>query len=453
MDLPRDFWSQLTYLSDKERMALEASFQEKPTIAMRLNGAKWSQKPIHPPVPWNDQGYYLETRPFFTADPLFHAGAYYVQEPSSMVIGTLIRDLLQSMDGYVRVLDLCGAPGGKSTDIAQHLRKGDMLLSNEVIGSRVQTLKENTIKWGRANHHISHNDPKDFQKLPGFFDIVVVDAPCSGEGLFRKDPNSVSQWSLQAVDFCQQRQLRILEDVWDTLAEGGVLIYSTCTLNEKENEEVLGHLVSTYDVSPVQFHPPTEWSFMVSDVGDFQQFKVLPHLSRGEGFSFFLLRKVEPTRSIKLRHRKGRKRPSKADYGELFEGMEGRLHAHEDFVLFYDHEDLLRILSEHLRMVKRGTLVGTMKKGRLVPAHEWALSTDLGQEQWPAYDLSYDEAIRFLRKDVLMLPMAERGFATVRYRGQPLGWINHLGNRVNNLYPSEYRISAEGDRLTEPEVL
>ncbi len=455
MVLPEDFRSQLSFLSQEDKEGLEASLLQEPTVSIRLNSRKWSRADLEP-IPWSRHGYYLDRRPSFTSDPLFHAGAYYVQEPSSMVIGTVIRQLLAAMEHPVKVLDLCGAPGGKSTDIANQLRDGDTLVSNEVIASRVHVLKENVVKSGTANHHVCSNDPADFKKLPGLFDIVVVDAPCSGEGMFRKDHDSVDHWSLKSVEFCQQRQHRILEDVWDTLKEGGVLVYSTCTFNESENEDVLRRLISDYDISPAPFVPDTDWSFWTCEVGGFTQFKVLPNRSRGEGFSFFVIRKNEPTSAASSnRKKRGKgKQPTLPVFHLPQLGDEDiPLYKEEDRVLTYSDQELMTLLSQNLRMVKKGTLVGTLKKDRLIPSYELALATFVDHSKWPTYELDYDAAISFLRKDPILPPSEKKGFGLVTYRNVPLGWINHLGNRANNLHPSEYRILARRETLEEPGIL
>ena len=453
MELPQEFWSELSFLPKAERSALEKSYSADPWVAIRLNSRKWPNAELEP-VPWNTEGFYLPHRPSFTSDPLFHAGAYYVQEPSSMVVGTLMRDIRASFDRQVVVLDLCGAPGGKSTDIASQLRRGDVLLSNEVINSRVQVLKENVIKWGAADHHVCSNDPSDFQRLPGTFDIVLVDAPCSGEGLFRKDRAAIDQWSLDAVDFCQKRQLRILEDVWDSLKEGGVLIYSTCTLNQKENEGVLGEIKQKYEVAPFGFEPPSPWGFRTYEVDGFPLFKVFPHLVNGEGFCFFTLRKVEAAPTMKTRKsKKQRDRSSPPDLRGQLGALDLPLYAEEDRVLSYADDDLMNRFQQHLRMVRKGTMLGTLKKGKLVPSHEMAMSTHIDKSGWPTYELSFDQAIRFLQKGSLELPCKQKGFGLVSFRKVPLGWINHLGHRVNNLYPSEYRILTQSATFLDPEII
>ena len=388
---------------------------------------------------------------------MFHAGAYYVQEPSSMMIGSVAKAALKEMPEGAMILDLCAAPGGKSTDLASVKRSGDTLVSNEVIGSRVRVLKENVIKWGGSRHLISNNDPADFDRLEGMFDLMVVDAPCSGEGLFRKDANAVNEWSPKAVEFCQQRQIRILEDAWSALKAGGVLIYSTCTMNEKENEEVLSQIINHYEVEPFQLPMRPEWSVWLTKVGDFTVHRMLPHRTHGEGFSFFVLRKLEGESEFnwpRRKKKKGKSRPtSSIDLDEKFDVADGQWFMDEDRVVFFPDSELLEVLIARLRLVRKGTLLGTLKRDKVIPSHELAMATDRSLEGWPRYELDYEESIRYLQKIDITIDGGSRGFGLVTYRGVPLGWVNHLGNRVNNLYPSEFRILSQQATYREEGIL
>ncbi|MES1226926.1 MAG: RsmB/NOP family class I SAM-dependent RNA methyltransferase, partial [Bacteroidota bacterium] len=192
----------------------------------RTFNVEYSTLNVQGKVPWSSNGYYLSERPSFTTDPLFHAGAYYVQEASSMFLEEAVKQTCD-LSKPLKVLDLCAAPGGKSTLLQSIISNESLLISNEVIKSRVNILSENITKWGAANVVVTNNDPKDFQRLPEYFDLIVIDAPCSGSGLFRKDPEAITEWSSDNVMLCSQRQQRILADILPCLKPGGILIYST----------------------------------------------------------------------------------------------------------------------------------------------------------------------------------------------------------------------------------
>src|SRR5574344_2855112 len=242
MNLPEKFSSYTAELFGKESYeSFLRALEEDAPVSVRLNPVKSFGFQEEGKVPWCEQGYYLSERPTFTFDPLFHSGCYYVQEASSMFLDAVLRHYVSRP---VRMLDLCAAPGGKSTLACSALPEGSLLVANELIRSRAQILSENLIKWGYPNCIATNNDPKDFSFLRGFFDLIIVDAPCSGEGMFRKDANALQEWSPENVDLCSKRQLRILYDIWDCLAPEGTLIYSTCTFNERENEDVVARFIS-----------------------------------------------------------------------------------------------------------------------------------------------------------------------------------------------------------------
>src|SRR6266850_2410765 len=256
--------------------AFLASHQISPPVSIRINPKKSTA--IHPPrIPWTDYGYYLNARPSFTLDPAFHTGAYYVQDASSMFLEQAVKQSL-TLSKSLRVLDLCAAPGGKSTHLLSLIGPGSLLVANEVIGSRATTLSENIQKWGHANAIVTNNDPHDFQRLPGYFDAVVVDAPCSGEGLFRKDPEAMNEWSPGAVDLCSQRQRRILHDIWPSLKQNGILVYCTCTYNEKENEDNLRWLQQQKGLESIELVISPSWGIQKTMKGNIAGYRFYPHL-------------------------------------------------------------------------------------------------------------------------------------------------------------------------------
>jgi 16S rRNA C967 or C1407 C5-methylase (RsmB/RsmF family) len=228
----------------------ECHHQDIP-VSVRINSSKPNNNiTVNDVVAWNEKGRYLKQRPDFTLDPLFHAGTYYVQEASSMSIESVLDQYLEKENNPV-ILDLCAAPGGKSTLIADWLNNNGLLVSNEVIKSRAGVLSESLTRWGAPNTVVSSNDPLQLGKLNGFFDCILVDAPCSGSGMFRKDKNAMQHWSEQAVSHCAARQERIIEDIWPALKPNGILIYSTCSYSEAENENIAKFILQEYDAEPL----------------------------------------------------------------------------------------------------------------------------------------------------------------------------------------------------------
>ncbi len=248
---------------------------------------------IATPVPWNSNGYYLDQRPSFTADPLLHAGAYYVQEASSMFLEEALKQAAD-LSAPLKLLDLCAAPGGKSTLVQSLISESGLLISNEVIKTRVNILTENMIKWGAPNVIVTNNDPRDFQQLDEYFDVIIVDAPCSGSGLFRKDPAAVTEWSEQSVQLCSLRQQRILSDILPSLKPGGLLIYSTCSYSTAEDEQVADWLIEENHLSGVSLTIPAEWNVVesASPLHNAPGYRFYPDQVRGEGFYIALFRKL-----------------------------------------------------------------------------------------------------------------------------------------------------------------
>ena len=371
---------------------LEA-FNEEPPTSIRLNRLYPSSVPCakEDKVPWCEEGYYLEGRPQFTFDPLFHAGCYYVQEASSMFISHVLRHLVKTP---VNMLDLCAAPGGKSTAARSVLPEGSTLVSNEPIPTRAQILLENITKWGWPDCTVTNNYPRDFRKATGRrrnvgneakarFDVILCDVPCSGEGMFRKDPSTIGEWSQQNVEKCWRLQREIIADAWECLNPGGILIYSTCTFNTKENEENVRWILDEYEAEPIPIPTQQEWHITGSLLEGFDApvYRFIPGISRGEGLFVCAIRKGGT--------------PS-------------------------NHGPSPKILSK-LKV----------------------LTTDLPQGEFPQAELSYTEALNYLRGEALVLPAdTPRGLVTVTYRSIPLGPVKNIGNRANNLYPKPWRIKT-----------
>lgn len=349
----------------------------------------------------------------------------------------------------IRVLDLCAAPGGKSTHLLSLLNDTSLLVSNEVIRSRASILSENIQKWGHANVVVTNSDPQDFQHVNGYFDLVVIDAPCSGEGLFRKEPDAMKEWSDDNIRLCTLRQRRILSDVWPALKENGILIYSTCTYSEEENEGNLQWLSDNQDVEFVKLGNLPSGVMEVTHQRALG-YRLMPHRLDGEGFFISVIRKKgeEQTPRIKA----GKFQPYKAK--ELAGWLQG------DFEIIQQNDLLIALpaasadeiswLSQHVTVVTKGVAVAVVKQNKLVPEHALALSTIVNRENFDVAELSRGQALAYLRKETLSPFDDQRGFALVQFEGNALGWINRLGNRLNNLYPQNWRIRMGPEGPTPP---
>jgi NOL1/NOP2/sun family putative RNA methylase len=397
-------------------------------------------------VPWCENGRYLKERPSFTADPLFHAGCYYVQEASSMFLEQVLKhtvDLTESL----RVLDLCAAPGGKSTLISSLLNKNSLLLANEIIKTRVPVLCDNLSKWGPENTYVSNNDPKDFKRLEGYFDVIVADAPCSGSGMFRKDPAAINEWSENAVELCSQRQKRILADVYPALKQNGILIYSTCSYSKQENEEIADWLCDEFDLTPIQIPIKAEWGILEtrSDLHQCFGYRFYPHRVKGEGFFIAAFRKNKLTASPHI------KRAKENSVNQKSEDLIRRwLNPSEDirivnlndeyFAIPVRHEADLQYLQSNLYLKKSGVRIGKIMGKDLVPNHELAISLLAGSDI-PQLNLMREQSIAYLKRDELKIESDIRGWALMCFEGHTMGWAKILDNRLNNYFPKEIRIT------------
>lgn len=394
-------------------------------------------------VPWTSNGYYLSARPSFTFDPLFHAGCYYVQEASSMFVEQALLQLVD-VSKPLRVLDLCAAPGGKSTHLQSLISHDSLLVSNEVIRQRVNILKDNVIKWGSSNVVVTNNDPKDFYRLKGYFDVIVVDAPCSGSGLFRRDEEAIDEWSENNVMLCSQRQQRILADVLPALKEGGILIYSTCSYSQKEDEDIADWLTDGFPLTNLPLHVNGEWSITeVLTASGNKGYRFWPHLVKGEGF-FLAAFKLDSGDTYKNKNKPVTKTVTKqllplisswARYttNELIQ-VNDKIYTWPP-ALFDDFDLLL----QHLRIIYSGTLLGELAHKKLIPDHALAMSAMVG-ETIARTDLELSQAIAYLQKNTIEIAGVSQGWQLAAYNKHPLGWMNVLPNRINNYYPKELRI-------------
>jgi 16S rRNA C967 or C1407 C5-methylase (RsmB/RsmF family) len=309
--LPNSFLQSLENIEGFDLNAFAAVHEEnKALTSIRFNPNKKinvqdSVLQIDAKIPWSTFGYYLKERPSFTKDPLFHAGAYYVQEASSMFLEQALQQTVD-LNNSIKVLDLCAAPGGKSTLIQSLISKDSLLVSNEVIKTRVNVLAENITKWGAANVVVTNNDPRDFQRLDSYFDVIVVDAPCSGSGLFRKDPDAIREWSLDNVELCSQRQQRILADVKEALKQDGILIYSTCSYSRAENENIAEWLITENGFEAIQLQVKPEWNIVETITYETNAFgyRFYPDKVKGEGFFIAAFKKTKHNRKQQTNNNK-----------------------------------------------------------------------------------------------------------------------------------------------------
>lgn len=397
--------------------------EETPPVSIRLNPFKLSEgtNKINPglspqPIPWCKEGFWLETRPNFTFDPLLHAGVYYVQEASSMFLSHVLQHLVKQP---VMVLDLCAAPGGKTTCARTSLPAGSFLFSNEPIGKRAQILAENVQKFGHEDVVVTNNYPRDYKKSKLIFDVIIADVPCSGEGMFRKDPQSIEEWSPQNVENCWQLQRSIIADIWDNLKPGGILIYSTCTFNAHEDEENIAWILNEYDAELLSVPTEEAWNITGSlisnplkDGQEFPVYRFIPGKTRGEGIFMAIIRKRGENQALK--------------YKTTVNSDKAVAEAHK-----------------RLRILSHGIKEGTQKGKTIIPDHTLALSLSTDKTAYPNVEVDYQTAIAYLRHEAIVLSSeAPRGIVLLTYKGHPIGFAKNLGNRANNLYPQEWRIKS-----------
>ena len=400
MHLPEDFIRHTREIMGDDLFAtLTDALAQEPPVSIRMNPWKWNgdRKDIalyQSNVPWCPNGLYLRERPNFTFDPLLHAGVYYVQEASSMFVDRVLRQYVKEP---VRMLDLCAAPGGKTTCAASALPEGSILYSNEPIRNRAQILSENTQKWMSSPRSCTSGQPatttiittncypKDYKKAKATFDVILCDVPCSGEGMFRKDEGAIGEWSQRNVEKCQALQREIVETIWPCLRPGGLLIYSTCTFNTHENEENVRWILDNLDATIQPIETDDAWGITGSLLEGFHQpvYRFIPGKTIGEGLFMAAIRKGQE------------------------EGGPCSL------------PSALTILEP--------TFLNDLHEASTAPRAE----------------LTYDQAISYLRREAITLPPdTPRGIVVLTYRDTPLGLAKNIGNRANNLYPKEWRIKT-----------
>jgi len=460
MNLPQTFIERTRQLLGEDTYsAFQEALANEVPVSIRPNLTKCDKPVEGEPIPWATSGVYLRNRPTFTFDPLFHAGCYYVQEASSMFVERVLREYVKEP---VVMLDLCAAPGGKSTLCRSALPEGSLLVANEVMRNRSQILAENLVKWGHPEVVVTNNDPADFTDLTHLFDVILTDVPCSGEGMFRKDPVAVDEWSLENVDICWRRQRRILTDIWPALKPGGLLIYSTCTFNREEDEDNVAWIARELGAEVLPVSIEDDWGITGNLIGkDFPVYRFLPHRAKGEGFFLAVLRKHEgecdetPSRKLFSSSRMDKKKKGKDAKQSLAIPREAKawLNGTDAYELTVNGTmveafpksflDIYSLLKPSLKVLHAGVTLGEIKGKDLIPHHSLAMSTALEEGVFPKAELTYEQAIAYLRKEGLVLDASvPRGYVLVTYHQVPLGFVKNIGNRANNLYPQEWRIRS-----------
>lgn len=446
MKLPEEFKDKIKPLIKGGWDNFEKALGQDAYTSFRINPIKSTEFWIpSESVDWCKNGYYLDDRPSFVFDPLFHSGAYYVQEASSMFIGQVFEQYIHE---DVKVLDLCAAPGGKSTHILSLLSEDSLLVSNEVIKSRANILSENMTKWGYPNSIVINNDPSEIGNLSDYFDVILVDAPCSGEGMFRKDSIALEEWSPANVQLCKERQQRILKDIWSSLKPGGILIYSTCTYNREENEDNVLWIKEKLgaQILPVETDP--KWGISPSYDADLSCYHFFPHKTKGEGFFMAVVQKdgefTETTKAIKNRKQNKQKPAVLADkYKNYLTNSEQYtfFNRGETWFAFPQKQyDNFNEVSSKLRLISAGINIGEFKGEKFIPHHSLAMSTALNKNSFICHDINLETAITYLRNETFLLTDLPKGYILLTYKNVPLGFVKNIGNRINNLYPSEWRI-------------
>ena len=437
-------------LGAEEAESLFAALDSVSPVAVRLNPAKCGEEGVWcsgEAIAWSKNGRKLKERPSFTLDTAFHAGAYYVQEAASQFIDYIIAG--EELQGK-RVLDMCSAPGGKTTIYSTAVGEEGLVVANEYVRSRANVLADNVRKWGMGNVLVTNNAPEHIAQFEGWFDMVAVDAPCSGEGMFRKEEVAREDWSEEAVKMCAARQLSIVREAWQSLRDGGLFIYSTCTFNEDEDEGLLRTFIEeTGDV----FEPSQSveiddaWGIVKGEVGAFQTFRFFPHKTDSEGLFVAIARKAEPTtqRTPKARKRVMQEvdKNSRKELAKWLQYPDNYTFAMVADTIYAYHSvqfKAVQALSEGLTAIYSGVAMGQIFKGKLKP--DWALSQYIGFERTAVAVEEVDEerALDYLRKrDIAVGDMAE-GINLITHKGRALGFAKRVGARCNNLYPNSLKI-------------
>ena len=454
MNLPDGFIGELRGLLPDEWEALASAItSSEPSVAVRVNDARGVGVPAGArQVPWCGQGFYTDGRPAFTFDTDWHAGRYYVQDASSMFIAHVIRHFVHDP---VRYLDLCAAPGGKTTAAIQALPQQSLVVANEIVPPRARVLTDNVIRWGNPRCVVNSNAPAQVGRLTHFFDVIATDVPCSGEGMMRKDNEAVAQWSPGLVEQCAQRQGEILTDVWPALRPGGLLIYSTCTYNRQENEEIARFIVHELGATPLEVPVEPSWNIHPAIGSDCPCYRFMPHRVDGEGLFMAVFSKDgdAPCQDIRIKE----KNTKKAD-----EIGKNWLKSPDDCVIDLQDDVYVAVprdisrqvaaLRASLNVLHAGVELATVMGRKTVPHYALALSQARLAGAFPVCEVNYPTALRYLRGESVTVD-GPRGHVLISHEGAVMGFANNLGNRANNLYPKPLRILSTHLPGTKPRVV
>ncbi|MFO0321796.1 MAG: methyltransferase RsmF C-terminal domain-like protein [Bacteroidota bacterium] len=446
LEIPSLFLNSISECCGFENDAFVKAHQNEPPTSIRINPLK--PTPLNfdltHPVLWNKHGFYLNERPNFTHDIFFQAGCYYVQEAASMFIEHALLSCVDFSKQLI-ALDSCAAPGGKSTLLNSLLNSESVLVANEISKPRVEVLSQNLVKWGTHNLVVTNNDPSAFNVIENTFDIILVDAPCSGSGLFRKQHDAVEEWSIDHVNLCAQRQKRILADLVGSLSNNGVLLYSTCSYSEQENENIADWLIEEFNLESIQIPIKKDWGIVETKTNAFG-YRFYPDKTESEGFfcSLFIKKSDDKKNRFTKKNRNELFSDIKPKEKETLSMWVDKIDEHA--VIKFKNDYLLTnqltidFISNynHLYLKKVGTTIGSLIKNELIPNHDLALSIHKNKSI-KVYEINKAEAIRFLKKENLKID-CDQGWILVRYKSLGLGWIKQLGNRFNNYLPNEFRI-------------
>jgi len=443
VQLPLPFKDRIEKQLGKKAADFFNALENPKPVSIRLNQKKYAGPLSADRVLWSSNGYYLTERPSFTLDPLFHAGAYYVQEASSMFLEQAINRIINP-DEAIKVLDLCASPGGKSTHLLSLLNNESLLISNEVINTRLGPLQENISKWGYSNVVTTNLDPKSFNSLQGYFDIVLIDAPCSGEGLFRKDPKAIQEWSEINAANCVLRQKRIIQDVLPCIKPGGYLVYSTCTYNPEENINQIDKIIREHDFKSIPIPLTPEWNITEASMNKALGYQFYPNNTRGEGFFLAIVqnqqcenRELKKCKSLKQYKGDIINANSYLEKPELFNLLEP--FPNEICFLAENLIPEIEQLMGYLPVKKIGTKLGEIKGKDFIPHHDLALSNDKSGKI-PCINLDKTNALQYLRRNQFDYNADQQAWHLAQYKGLGLGWVNITSGRANNKLPMNLRI-------------
>jgi 16S rRNA C967 or C1407 C5-methylase (RsmB/RsmF family)/NOL1/NOP2/fmu family ribosome biogenesis protein len=437
--IPTDFLKSVS-LIDERKKALLVALEENPVISIRKHPLK-NDELESTDVPWCPLGQYLSIRPAFIEDPHFHAGKYYSQEASSMAIWKVLSAL--NLPTEPKVLDFCAAPGGKSTLLQDYFSGKGVIVSNEIHQKRNNILQENLIKWGYSNKIVTQMDAEQYAEVGALFDLVLVDAPCSGEGMFRKEMVAREEWSEANVQNCVIRQIDIVQNIAKNVVEGGYLIYSTCTFNPQENENIAHFLIQELGFESVKINGEDFTGWQPLEDNDVFGWRAFPGEVEGEGLSLFVFKKkVGSITSVgkKKTKRKNIELPKEVEVTQelLAFDIGGQISVMNDTTY-----SLLTILKKKNCYIKlAGVKIGEEIKGKLIPQHEAVMACDVKLD-YPTIELTKSEAIQFLRGETFTLALNQKGWVIATFEGSRLGLLKSMGNRWNNYFPKYYRIRKE----------